>query len=118
MTWSIRLKFMIVMCGLLAVCLSVYLFMAITVFKTDKTQLVFDLNRSQVANLTSEIETQFGGVSEKLKLFALLPGDLQSKMVEDLFSEGSEIVSVAVYKTQSSERVRGFTQQKFLDTYG
>jgi len=116
--WSIRLKFMIVMCGLLALCLSAYLLMAVTVFKTDKTQLVFDLNRSQVSNLTSELETEFNGVSEKLKLFALLPGDLQGKMVDDLFSEGSEIVSVAVFKTQDSEPVRTFTQQKFLETYG
>lgn len=118
MNWSIRLKFMIVMCGLLAVCLGVYLFMAITVFKTDKTQLVFDLNRSQVSNLTSEIETEFGGVSEKLKIFALLPAETQSKMVDDLFSEGSEIVSVAIFKTQTSETVRRFTKEKFLSTYG
>ena len=77
MTWSIRLKFLLVMCGLLGLCLGVYLFMAITVFKSDKTQLVFDLNRSQVSNLTSELETQFGGVSDKLKLFALLPSAMQ-----------------------------------------
>src|SRR5437762_842975 len=114
MNWSIRLKFMIVMCGLLAVCLGVYLVMAITVFKTDKTQLVFDLNRSQVSNLTSEVETEFRGVSEKLKLFALLPTDLQSKMVEDLFSEGSEFVAVSIFKTQTSETVRRFTQAKFI----
>src|SRR5580704_12332561 len=96
---SIRAKFLMVMCGLLALCLGVYLFMAITVFKSDKTQLVFDLNRSQVANLTGEIESQFSGVSEKLKLFALLPTGLQAKMVEDLFSEGSEIVAVSLYRT-------------------
>src|ERR1700676_685723 len=108
MTWSIRLKFLIVMSGLLTLCLGAYLFMAITVFKTDKTQLVFDLNRSQVSNLTSEVETQFSGVSQKLKLFALLPRDLQSKMVEDLFSEGSEIVSVAIYKTQDKQALTTF----------
>jgi len=118
MNWSIRLKFLIVMSGLLAVCLSVYLFMAITVFKTDKTQLVFDLNRSQVANLISQLETQFTGISEKLKLFTLMPADLQSKMVDDLFSEGSEIVSVGIFRSDSGQSVRAFNQQKFLDTYG
>lgn len=118
MIWSIRMKFLIVMSGLLALCLGVYLFMAITVFKTDKTQLVFDLNRSQVSNLTSELETQFDGVSEKLKLFTLMPPDMQSKMVDDLFSEGSEIVSVAIFKTQDSKPLRTFAQQRFLDTYG
>ncbi len=118
MVWSIRLKFLLVMCGLLGVCLGVYLFMAISVFKADKTQLVFDLNRSQVSNLTSELETQFGGVSDKLKLFALLSAELQGRMAEDLFSEESDIVAVSIYSTQDNRTLRSFTQQKFIETYG
>jgi signal transduction histidine kinase len=39
-------------------------------------------------------------------------------MAEDLFSEGSDIVSVGIYKSQSQQPVRTFTQQKFLETYG
>lgn len=118
MIWSIRLKFLIVMCGLLGSCLCAYLFMAITVFKSDKTQLVYDLNRSQVSNLTSELETQFNGVSDKLKLFALLPTEQQSRMVEDLFSEGSDIVGVSIFNTEDQKTLREFTQAKFLATYG
>lgn len=118
MVWSIRLKFLIVMCGLLGSCLCAYLFMAITVFKSDKTQLVFDLNRSQVSNLTSELETQFNGVSDKLKLFALLPAEQQSRMVEDLFSEGSDIVGVSIFNTEDKKVLRSFSQAKFLSTYG
>lgn len=115
---SLRLKFLIAMCGLLIVCLSAYLFMAIAVFKTDKTQLVFDLNRSQVSNLTAEIETELSGVSDKLKVFAELPANLQDRMVENLFSDGSEIVAVSVLEAGSHKVLRSFSHSPFLETYG
>lgn len=120
MKWSIRLKFLIVMCGLLGLGLGVYLFMAVTVFKSDKTQLVFDLNRSQVSNLTSELETQFSGVSEKLKVFALLPVSLQNKVAADLLTENSSVVAIAIYRTHGGEAKpdRFYQQDRFLETYG
>ncbi len=116
--WSIRQKFLFVMCLMMVAGLGVYLFMAVTVFKSDKTQLVFDLNRSQVSNLTSELETQFGGVSEKLKVFALLPNHLQNKVAEDLLSDGSDVVAIAIYKTDQSQPLKVFSQDRFLETYG
>lgn len=118
MRWPIRLKFMLVMSGLLAVCLGTYLLMAVTVFKSDKTQLVYDLNRSQVSNLASEVETTLSGVSEKLKLFAQLPVAMQNKMAPDLFSEDSDVVAVSIFKLNSSTPLRSFTQPGFLETYG
>lgn len=120
MKWSIRGKFLVVMCGLLGLGLGVYLFMAVTVFKSDKTQLVFDLNRSQVSNLTSELETQFNGVSEKLKVFALLPVGLQNKVAGDLLSEGSSVVGIAIYRTvrEDAKPDRLYTQERFVETYG
>lgn len=118
MKWTIRIKFLAVMSGLLALCLGVYLFMAITVFKSDKTELVYDLNRSQVSNLASEVETRLQGVSEKLKLFAQLPPQMQSKLAQDLFSDDSEVIAVSVYKADGSQSIRSFTQSKFLEAYG
>jgi len=115
---SLRIKFLVAMCGLLIVCLSAYLFMAIAVFKTDKTQLVFDLNRSQVSNLTAEIETELNGVSDKLKVFSQLPPDLQKRMAEDLFSDGSEIVAVSVLDAQDHKTLRSYAQPQFIETYG
>jgi signal transduction histidine kinase len=117
-SFSIRSKFLLVMSGLLALVLGIYLLMSVAVFKSDKTQLVFDLNRSQVTNLTNELETQLGGVSEKLKLFAVLPTDLQRRYAEDLFSENSDVVAVSVFKAGQSEPVKAFTQSGFLKTYG
>lgn len=118
MKWSIRLKFLLVMSGLLAVCLGVYLLMAVTVFKSDKTELVYDLNRSQVSNLASEVETRLQGVSEKLKLFAQLPPKMQGKLAQDLFSDDSEVVAVTIFKADGSMPLRSFTQGKFLEAYG
>ncbi len=121
MKWTIRGKFLIVMCGMLGLGLGVYLFMAVTVFKSDKTQLVFDLNRSQVSNLTSELETEFNGVSEKLKVFALLPVSLQNKVAADLLSENSSVVAIAIYRTSADGEPkpdRFFHQERFLETYG
>lgn len=118
MIWTVRNKFLLVMSGLLITCLGVYLLMAVTVFKSDKTQLVFDLNRSQAINLVGEIETKLAGVSEKLKLFTLLPGELQDRMAEDLFSENSDVVSVAIFKADQTEPVRAVSASKFLETYG
>lgn len=118
MKWPIRLKFMLVMSGLLAVCLGTYLLMAVTVFKSDKTQLVYDLNRSQVSNLASEVETTLNGVSDKLKIFAQLPPAMQTKMAADLFSEDSEIVAVSIFKIKADQPLRSFKEKGFLETYG
>lgn len=120
MKWSLRTKFLMVMSTLLASGLGTYLLMAANVFKTDKTQLVFDLNRSQVANLTSEMETQFGGVSEKLKVFALLPPAMQTRLIDELLTESSDVVGISIFKAQSGSRraEREFHQNTFLETYG
>jgi signal transduction histidine kinase len=108
------------MTGLLGLGLGVYLLMAVTSFKSDKTQLVFDLTRSQVSNLTSELETEFTGASEKLKVFALLPGSLQNRMAEDLLTESSSVVAISLFKSaQPGARPdKIFHQERFLETYG
>lgn len=116
MKWTIRTKFLAVMTTLLVSCLGAYLFMAVTVFKGDKTQLVFDLNRSQVSNLTGELETQFNGVSEKLKIFALLPPAIQARVAGDLLSENSDLVAVSIYRNEAV--ASSFHQDRFLETYG
>jgi len=106
------------MSTLLALCLGAYLFMSVTVFKSDKTQLVFDLNRSQVVNLTSEIETQLRGISEKLKVFALLPNELKGSLTSELISEGSELVAVRVFHGDQDREEKSYVQAQFLETYG
>lgn len=118
MKLSIRMKFLFVMSGLLIVCLSFYLLMSITVFKSDKTNLVYDLNRSQVSNLASEIETTLNGVSETMTLFAQLPPDLQNKMIQNLYTKDSDIISLSIFKDTSKNAHKSFSNERYFETYG
>ncbi|PIS11754.1 MAG: hypothetical protein COT73_02310 [Bdellovibrio sp. CG10_big_fil_rev_8_21_14_0_10_47_8] len=121
--FSIRYKFLAVMSLLLAACVCVYLLIAVRVFKSDKTELVFDLNRSQVSNLASELDTQFEGISDKFKLFSLLSdsalqGRTQADWVRELFPKDSDVVFVSLYRRNGQEIVRKFQNQSFGQTYG
>lgn len=118
MKLSIRLKFLLVMSGLLLTCLGTYLLMAITVFKSDKTDLVFDLNKSQVSNLANELDASLSGVSEKLKLFTQLPNNLREKMVGELFTEESDLIALRLYKNIQAEPFVSYSNHSYLNTYG
>ncbi|MEK6628935.1 MAG: HAMP domain-containing protein, partial [Bdellovibrionota bacterium] len=117
--FSIRAKFLGVMSALLIGCLVLYLLIAIDVFKTDKTELIYDLNRSMVSNLSVELETEFVGVSDKFKLFALLSIDPSKKLInENIFGENSDVVFASLYRHNRSEALNNFTNKLYLETYG
>ena len=119
MRFSIRSKFLLVMSGLLIVCLGFYLIMSITVFKTDKTKLVFDLNRSQVSNISSELETSLNGLSETLALFAQIPTESQESIIDTIFSNDTDIVSISIYKKSGQqEPTQQFYRETYFETYG
>jgi hypothetical protein len=115
--FSIRYKFLGVMTVLLMACVCVYLLIAVKVFKSDKTELVFDLNRSQVSNLASEFETQFSGISEKFKLFAVFSEQGAKKAwLEDLFSSDSDVVFVSLFKNKELTKSK-FESASYKETY-
>lgn len=117
--FSIRAKFLGVMSALLLACLVVYLLIAVEVFKTDKTELIFDLNRSMVSNLSIEIETELVGVSDKFRLFALLSIDPSKNLVnENIFGENSDVIFASLYRQNQSNPLKNFTNHKYLETYG
>lgn len=117
--FSIRFKFLGVMSALLVTCLVVYLLIAVEVFKTDKTELVYDLNRSMVSNLAAEIETEFTGVSDKFRLFATLSTNATTKnYAEQIFGENSSVVFVSLYRQEQSLAIKSFRDKKYSETYG
>lgn len=117
--FSIRTKFLSVMSALLLVCLVMYLVVAVQVFKTDKTELVFDLNRSMVSNLSGEIETELNGISDKFRLFAILSTDKTNKIEsQNIFGNKSSIVFTSLYKQNNLKPLKKYTDSKFLETYG
>jgi two-component system NtrC family sensor kinase len=118
--FSIRAKFLSVMSALLMACLVIYLLIAVHVFKTDKTELIFDLNRSMVSNLSAEIETEFIGISDKFKVFALASNskNLEMTLTETLFNERSSVVYVSLYRQNQSTALKTHINKKFIETYG
>jgi len=115
---SIRYKFLFVIGSLLSACLLIYLAMAVQVFKSDKTELVFDLNRSQVANLSSEVETQLEGVSAQFRLFALLAHAGQTLSADQIFPESSDVVFAQVQRLNDGKILRTHANSKYTETYG
>lgn len=116
--FSIRYKFLLVMSLLLSACVCIYLLIAVRVFKSDKTELVFDLNRSQVSNLASELDTQFVGVSDKFKLFAVLSSGPQARWIGDIFANDSDVVFVSLYKKNGTEIIKKHENKNFREAYG
>lgn len=117
--FSIRAKFLGIISALLIACLVVYLLIAVEVFKTDKTELIYDLNRSMVSNLSVELESEFTGVSDKFRLFALLSTDPSKKLInENIFGAKSDVVFASLYRQHQAEALKNFTDQKYLETYG
>lgn len=117
---SIRYKFLAVTTLLLMVCVGAYLVLATKVFKTDKTELVFDYNRSLVTNIASEMDSFFQGVSDKMKLIAFFsrrPESERKALLKDLMLNNPDIVFVG-----ESARFENLTQihyrdPEYLDTY-
>jgi len=128
--FSIRYKFLSVTSLLLAGCVALYLYLAVTVFKSDKKQLVFDLNRSMVANISSELESQFSSLSDKIELFAMMgfQKNLKKDFIESLIQKKSEIVFVSFWKQNEEDGLSSastnnifdqtYLQKEFLATYG
>ncbi len=66
--FSIRYKILALLSFLLLICVVSYLMMAIQTFKRDKTELVFDFNRSVVVGLGKEFESTLAIIKAKLDL--------------------------------------------------
>jgi len=118
--FSIRAKFLTVMSALLMSCLVVYLLIAVHVFKQDKTELIFDLNRSTVSNLSAEIETEFVGIGDKFKVFALTSQskEFDKSLVDTIFNDRSSVVFVSLHRQGEAKALKTYSNKKFLDTYG
>lgn len=96
--YPIRYKFLFVSTLLLILSVAAYLALASSIFKNDKIELVYDLNRSAVAGLSAEVSTQFRGVGDKMKLVAVLSqeGRVSTKAaLDELLRQDGHIVFIA-----------------------
>lgn len=115
----IRYKFLLATTVLLVACVVSFLSLAANIFKRDKIELVFDLNRSAVTGLASDVEAVFRGVSDKMKLVAVLSQDTSSKAIlQDLLRNDSNIVFMAAsYGLRQADQTL-FIADDFASTYG
>src|SRR5690349_11582796 len=114
--FSIRYKILLVVTSLLVSALVSQALIAARVFERDKTELVFDLNKSIVSTFAAEIQTAFAGACDKLKLFALFFEDHQGNM-ESRFSEVLESDDSMVYSSiiVNGEKKLEVIQKQILD---
>ena len=118
--FSIRYKFLAVISGILLFCVTTYLVMATWVFKKDKTELVFEYNRSNVNNVASDLESLFSSIRDKINTVAYFLGEKseQQKLVLDqLLNDKNQIVYVGVSKNFNSVENQMYLNQSYVQTY-
>ena len=105
--FSIRYKFLIVTTLLLLLCVSAYLFMAVKVFKQDKTELVYDYNRNIVTTLNSDITSLISRVHDRMELYPYFDSKIK---LEKFIQNNSEIAFLG-----KSERFDKIDQVLYVD---
>jgi signal transduction histidine kinase len=116
--FPIRYKFLAVTTLLLVFSVVAYLFLASHIFRRDKIELVYELNRSAVTGVASEVTTMFQGVSDKMHLAAVLSQTPSSEaLLKDVLDTGSEIVFLGSSTNFKDLDQTLFTDKKFAETY-
>ena len=105
---------------LLFVCVLAYLSLATSVFREDKTELVFDYNSSLVRNLGSDIEGVFQRVKDKTKLMAFFDQSSQQRLraPENLFQGDDDVVFMAKSSDFKTLSKIYYENKVYYETYG
>jgi hypothetical protein len=118
-SFPIRYKFLAVTSALLAFCVAAYLGLATTTLKDDKTTLVYELNKSFVANLASDLESTFQSISDKLELYALANADRKNSLtnaIKSLLTRSSDIAYLELVDSQVKQEPIRHTNTTFAQT--
>jgi signal transduction histidine kinase len=116
-TMSIRTKFLGVTGVLLLTCIAVFMVIAIKTFKEDKIALVYDLTRSQVHNLSSEIESALNSVSLQFRVFALLSQKNSQISLQDIFTRDGDVVYAKVERVSDGFEMKSYVNSSYVETY-
>lgn len=116
---SIRYKFLILISFLLVGSVFAYLGLASHVFTKDKTQLVYDYNRSYVTNISSELSKQLESSSGKMKLAGiLLASGGDQKYLKNIFEEESNIANLYISRDFNNISQYLYWNDNFFAAYG
>ena len=117
--FSIRYKFLLLISFLLVASVVTYLSLAYRVFSADKTQTVFDYNRSFVVNLSSELDKILESLSEKIRLSAvLLTRSDQEDLVRELLARDRNLAAFWVKESDTTSFRPLFWDTDFFASYG
>lgn len=118
--FSIRLKFLSVLSVLLIACITSYLFLALSTFKQDKTELIFDLNRSLVSGVSNDVESSIRSIKDKLEVFVMMSesGTIRAKdSSAQIFGNDPNLVYITSINRLVNNKKREFVREEFLETY-
>src|SRR5580658_5099632 len=110
--------------ALLVAAIALYLGLATLIFRQDKQELVFDLNKSVVTTLATEVDSTLHGVSDKLRLYALLFGPdstiRDQAALKEVISNDAVLVRLELFEQQAGGTMKSISQvtdSTFLSTY-
>ncbi|MCB0414403.1 MAG: hypothetical protein KDD50_08725, partial [Bdellovibrionales bacterium] len=130
-SFSIRYKILLVISFLLFACVSAYLYLAVSFFKQDKVNLVFEYNKTSVERLAAEIDRFFSNSMDTVDLVAqsslqkgqqILKGNSHIVLYGELSKDFDNLyIDKDFFKTYglSSDQIKKevFAQRKEIDSY-
>jgi signal transduction histidine kinase len=110
---------------LLVGAIGLYLLLATTIFRQDKSELVFDLNKSVVTTIATEVESSLRAAADKLRLYAMIfAGQADSRLqgaFQDIIGGDPLLVRLELYEQSSSgkmKRLSEISDREFEKVYG
>lgn len=115
--FSIRYKFLLLTSTLLVLSVLVHLWLATQIFKQDKTELIFDLNRSLVTNLRNELGGKIDSNLGRMALAVLSSHGADKQVTNQILNQDEDLVYVAIQNRDGTLKTL-YRNTSFQETYG
>ncbi|MCC7441821.1 MAG: HAMP domain-containing protein [Bdellovibrionales bacterium] len=116
--FPIRTKLLLLMSALVLAAILTYLFLAIKLFKDDKTVLVYELNVGNVRTVSAELKAELTKSADKVKL--LTSGYQDDSWVRTVLGTEEELVSYSLFRPDGASWARKawVVRGEYLKLYG
>lgn len=115
-TWSLRLKFMLVVVALLSSSMLVYLGLAVRLFEDDKTTYVHDGSATLANAVAGETTSLLHSVLKTLGSIANAKDKIA--FAREAFASDPDIVELSLYEGQDHQRLLRLTKAEYLEEQG
>jgi len=119
---KISTEILVLLSALLLSAVGLYIFLATSTFLKDKIGFVFDLNKTAVSTIASQLETTLMGTVDKLKLFSVITlseSKNQKAAFKQIIEEDPLLVASSIYELEEEvfSLKENFYQNKFALSY-